>query len=143
MSPEILHFAPDGRSRWAGMGDYLLISPDGRHRVLSRYAGEPPHGDSFHRLQIDGRDFPGHAWGCSFAFSACSRYCVFSWMAQRYERRTAVVDLDRAAYFTLPDYFPDFALQWPTVSCRARAGAQRSYTVSGHEVWTSFVEEQR
>ncbi|MBB2487322.1 hypothetical protein H5407_18970 [Mitsuaria sp. WAJ17] len=140
MSTDVIQFAADGRSRWAGMGDYLLVSPDGRHRLQSLYAGEPPHGDSFHRLHIDGRAFPGHAWGCCFAFSACSRYCVFSWMAQRYERRTVVVDLEQSAYFTLPHYFPDFTLQWPTVVCQASTGARRSYTVSGQEAWISFAE---
>ena len=46
MSSETLQFSEDGHARWAGMGDFVLVSPDQVHRVELIYAGEPPHGDS-------------------------------------------------------------------------------------------------
>lgn len=69
MPPEIIRFAPDGQARWVGMGDFVLVSPDGTHRIDLAYIGEPPHGDSYHRATIDGVAFPGEVWGCLFAFS--------------------------------------------------------------------------
>ena len=108
-----MRFEADGSARWAGMGDFRLISPDGNHTVEIRYAGEPPHGDSYHRVTIDERTFPGFAWGCMFAFSPCSRYTAFSWMAALYERKTVVVDIEHSRYTVLPRYIQDFVFRWP------------------------------
>lgn len=106
-------FEANGLAQWAGMGNYRLIAPDRSHRIEIFYAGEPPHGDSYHRVEIDGRVFPGYAWGCLFAFSPCSRYAAFSWMAVLHERKTVVVDIEEHSYTVLPKYFHDFVLRWP------------------------------
>ena len=47
-----IRFVPDGQARWAGMGDFVPVSPDGTHRVELTYVGEPPHGDFYHRATI-------------------------------------------------------------------------------------------
>ena len=57
-----IQFSDEQTSHWAGMDDFLLISPDGEHRIALCYAGEPPHGDSYHNVAIDDRPFPGFAW---------------------------------------------------------------------------------
>lgn len=63
MKLSLIHFTHDELVQWAGMGDYLLVTPDRNHQLELVYEGEPPHGDSYHNLKIDGRFFPGLAWG--------------------------------------------------------------------------------
>ena len=138
MPSEIIWFASDGQARWVGMGDFVLVSPDEAHRVELTYVGEPPHGDSYHRATIDRAAFPGEAWGCLFAFSVCSRYLVFSWMAKRYERRTVVVDLQDQRYFVLPWYMYHFRVSWPTIVGEGEGSAGKDYTFSGAEAWLSY-----
>ena len=138
MLPEIIRFGPDGRARWAGMGDFVLVSPDQAHRVELIYAGEPPHGDSYHRASIDGVAFPGEVWGGLFAFSACSRHLVFSWMSKRFERRTVVVDLQDRRYFVLPGYIDQFSVRWPAVVGEGKLSAGQEYTFDGGEHWLSY-----
>lgn len=62
---QTLKFDLDSGSQWAGMGDYQLVSPDGEYLINIVYEGEPPHGDSFHRMFIEGRPFPGFVWGAT------------------------------------------------------------------------------
>lgn len=140
MHAEQLRFEPDGKSRWAGMGDYLLVSPDGRHSIAITYVGEPPHGDSYHTVNIDGSALPGYAWGCMYAFSKCSRYCAFSWMKKLYERRTIVVDLQNRTYCTPGFYFHHFEIQWPSILNEDRDKTLSHYTFTGQEVWRTFPE---
>lgn len=134
---EEVRFDADGRARWAGMGDLQLISPDGKHHVEIRYAGEPPHGDSYHRVVVDGRVFPGFAWGCMFAFSSCSRYVAFSWMSRMFERHTVVADMSEAQYAVLPEYIYDFTFQWPKLLGEGRQ-SEESYTFNGSEAWQPY-----
>lgn len=133
-----LRFPSNGGSLWAGMGDFRLISPDGNHVVLLPYEGEPPHGDSFHRVSIDQRIVPGYAWGCMFAFTADSRYLTFSWMPHLYDRRTMVVDVIERAFFVLPEYIYDFRLAWPSIMGSSLHDDGKSYIFSGREAWTSY-----
>ncbi|RYG75159.1 MAG: hypothetical protein EON59_18505, partial [Alphaproteobacteria bacterium] len=95
------------------MADYILATADGKHEIELLYMGEPPHGDSFHALLADGRQLPGYVWGCNFAVSLCSRYLAASWMADLYERRTIVIDLEEHAFVALPVHIPDFMFRWP------------------------------
>jgi hypothetical protein len=127
----------DGASRWAGMANYVLTSPNGHYEVVLPYAGEPPHGDSYHELLIDGVKLPGLVWGCNFAFSADSRFLAASWMAERYERRTIVVDVQQRRYAVLPDYLLDFEFRWP-VLVGVGATAPLSYAFDGREIWVAF-----
>ena len=120
------------------MGDYVLVSPDGVHRIALAYAGEPPHGDSYHRAVIDGRAFPRYVWGCLFAFSSCSRYLVLSWMPARFERRTAVVDLRDQCFLVLPEYIYQFCVRWPAVVGDGKLSAGKQYTFHGNELWHPY-----
>ena len=128
MEPERIQFTESKLHQWAGMGDFILFSPDGKHVVELPYEGEPPHGDSYHRVAIDGRTYPGYAWGCMFAFSPCSRYFAFSAMPRKFERRTAIVDLHAQRYFILPVYLYRFTLRWPTMLGEEGTGSEgKSY----------------
>ncbi|MBB4638178.1 hypothetical protein [Longimicrobium terrae] len=137
MNDRVMPMPGNGDSVWAGMGDYTLIGPDGRHEVSLRYAGEPPHGDSCHELRADGVLLPGLAWGCNFAFTPDGRYFAASWIAERYERRTIIIDLDERRYLVLPIYIYDFRFVWPTL---AGAGdhQQLRYDFHGRERWTPY-----
>ena len=135
---EEMKFAGDGRSRPAGMGDFRLVSPDGEHVVEIRYEGEPPHGDSYHRTTIDGRAFPGHAWGCQFAFSPCSRYVAFSWMPRRFDRRTVVADMREVRYAVPPEYIYDFSFTWPTLTGDGKLSAGQAFVFDGSESWEPY-----
>jgi hypothetical protein len=137
ISPDI-QFTDDGSSKWAGMGDYILVSPNQAHRIELIYAGEPPHGDSFHHGKINGTAFPGYLWGCMFAFSSCSRYAVFSWMLKLYDRQTVVVDIQTKRYFVLPEYLYDFNVHWPSIIGIGKLWSSKQYSFSGHEHWFSY-----
>jgi hypothetical protein len=132
-----IHFPPDGSAEWAGMGDFVLESPDGSHRIELIYEGEPPHGDSYHQGKVDGRPFPGLVWGCLFAFSSCSNYAVFSWMPQKFERHTVVVDLSGKRYFVLPNYIHKFKVLWPEILGEGDSEGRR-FAFSGAEAWKQY-----
>ena len=133
-----LQFPADGSSVWAGMGDFQLVSPDGAHRLDLRYAGEPPHGDSYHSAAIDGRPFPGHVWGCQFAVTGDSHYLAFSWKPSGYERKTVVVDLLAQRYCVLPDYIYDYRFIWPVIHDSAKHDKGVSYHFTGEETWFTY-----
>ncbi len=127
----------DGRV-WAGMGDYRLVSPDGAHVAELTYEGEPPHGDSYHALQIDGRTFPGYAWGCLFAFTADSKHLGCSWMEHLFERKTVVIDLLKQRYFVLPKYIYNFTIDWPRVVGSREHDKGEAYIFTGQETWRAW-----
>lgn len=77
-----IQFTSGGTSRWAGMGDYVLVSPDKRHEVFLRYMGEPPDGDSFHEARIDGVKRRFSLW-LQFCFTGNSQLFAASWMLRR------------------------------------------------------------
>lgn len=88
----------DGTAFWNGMMDCWFRSPNGVHDIRLPYVSEPPFGDSYHDLIIDGHRLPGYAWGAKFAFSSDSRYLALEWMAERWARKTMVVDLPAQRY---------------------------------------------
>jgi hypothetical protein len=133
-----VQFTNDGSARWAGMGDFVLVSPDSQHTIELTYVGEPAHGDSYHRANIDGSAFPGYAWGCMFAFAPSSRFAVFSWMRELFERRTVAVDMQDHRYLVLPEYIYDFVVQWPSIVGRGQSSSSKQYTVMGHEQWAPY-----
>lgn len=133
-----IEFTNDKRHQHVGMGDLLLISPDGRYEIQLMYVGEPPHGDSFHSGFIDGHPYPGFIWGCMFAFSSCSRYFAFSAMPTKYERRTAIVDLDTQSYFVLPQYIYQFRFDWPVIVGDGSISSGISYSFDGLETWNKL-----
>lgn len=61
MEPCNIQFAVDHLCHWASMGDYVLIPPDRSYEITLGYEGEPPHGDSYHVVDIARRPFPGYA----------------------------------------------------------------------------------
>ncbi|WP_240435347.1 hypothetical protein [Ralstonia solanacearum] len=125
----------DGSSRWAGMADVELVMPNGHRPIRLRYAGEPPHGDSYHSIWIDGVRAPGYACGCQFACTMDSRFLAMSWMEKLLDRRTTVFDLADRRYFVLPFYMYDFRFRWPRLESVEASSEGRSYQFDGAEVW--------
>ncbi len=138
MAPCTIQCTADGSSQPAGMDDFMLCSPDGVHRIEIIYAGEPPHGDSYHRVVIDGITFPGYAWGCNFAFSPSSNFAAFSWMAELFERRTVVVDVVGRKYFLLPEYIYNFRFPWPRIVGIGSLSSHKEYSFTGAEQWVAY-----
>jgi hypothetical protein len=136
---EIVSLPADGSSAWAGHRSLLFPSPDGKHEVRATYAGEPPHGDSYHDVAVDGVAFPGHAWGGGFAWSPCSRWFVCGWMAARWERKTIVIDVESQRFFVLPRHLPDFRVHPPVIA--PRSGDGERYVFTGQERWTGYGNE--
>lgn len=134
---ERIDFPADGECRWAGMANYLLVPPDRRHQVTLNYAGEAPHGDSFHTVEVDGARLPGLAWGCDFAFTPDSRYLAASWMPALYDRRTIVVDIEKRLYLVLPLYIRKFRFVWPVLQGVGGA-SPLSFRFDGTQVWSAF-----
>lgn len=119
------------------MGDFDLVTPNGEHHVKIIYWGEPPHGDSFHGISIDGVDLPGYAWGCNFACTDDSRYLAFSWMARPFERITVVADMAERKYVLLPVYMYDFSFRWPRLDCVGE-NSPASFEFAGDEHWLPY-----
>ena len=135
---EVLKLPNDGTCEWAGMGNYQLISPDGSISANITYVGEPPHGDSYHTLSINGKGFPGYVWGCLFAFSTDSRYLVCSWMEMLFERKTVVIDCVDKRYFILPVYIYNFSINWPSVVGADGKWEGLGYKFTGNEAWSNY-----
>jgi hypothetical protein len=134
---EVIRFQDDGASRWLGTQDFHVISPDGNHKLTMRYAGEPPHGDSYHELTADERTVPGWFWGNDVAFGK-SRYFIGSWMAAKFERKTAIVDLELQEICEIPTYLPGkLAVRWPVITSTFQ-GQTTTYVVTGREEWRAF-----
>jgi hypothetical protein len=106
MTTTLDRMAADGTGVWFGYDDFKIHSPDGKVVVLLSYAGEPPHGDSYHQILVNGTRVPGLAWAGTFAWSPCSRYFVVEWMKVKYERKIAVVDVYAERLFILPTRTP-------------------------------------
>ncbi|WJZ79339.1 hypothetical protein QEN71_41655 (plasmid) [Paraburkholderia sabiae] len=118
------------------MGDYVLMPPDRSYEITLQYEGEPPHGDSFHVVEIAGRPFPGYAWGSMFAISECSNFIAFSWMEQKFERLTTVVDVTHSRYFVLPRYIYHPRIEWPSILDATHE--QEGCAFEGTEIWTKY-----
>jgi hypothetical protein len=139
MEPRKIQFTETELSHWAGMGDYVLISPDRSYEVTLQYEGEPPHGDSYHVATVAGRRFPGYAWGCTFSMSACSSFVAFSWMQKKFERLTVVIDVRLGRYFVLPQYIYYPSVKWPSIlDATASERDQQRYVFDGSENWRFY-----
>ncbi|WP_129587790.1 hypothetical protein [Herbaspirillum robiniae] len=122
------------------MGDFVLSTPDGRHEFEFLYVGEPPHGDSYHSIRIDGAPFPGLAWGSPIYISSDSRYVAFSWMAKPIERETIVIDLTDRRYLLLPRYCLNVKILWPNIVDVSIPPYPVVYRIDEQEKWISFPE---
>jgi len=127
-----------GKSIPVGMGDFELLTPNGGHRVQVVYRGEPPHGDSYHDISVDGVAVPGYAWGRNFACTEDGRYLALSWMAKLYDRTTAVIDMAGRKHLVLPAYIYDFAFHWPRLEGVGQLSAHLSYEFVGDERWMTY-----
>lgn len=138
---QTLNIPADGTTVLAGMGSYLLLTPDGQHQLKLTYIAEPPQGESYGSLMIDGVKFPGFAWGALFASSTDSRYVVFDWMQKRFLRETIVVDLSLRCYFVLPQPIRHFGVAWPVIS-GLEEWSEFCYQFTGTENWIAYDIEK-
>ena len=132
-----IKFNNDNLAQWAGMGNYLLISPDGQHKIELKYEGEPPHGDSYHKISVNNRPLPGLAWGCMFAFSSDSNYLALSWMENKFERKTIVIELKYHKFVILPEYIYEMKIEWPSI-IGINNSVKTCYKFTGHEEWKIY-----
>ncbi len=105
---EIIDLFEDNKSIWLGMDDYLIKLKKSNHLIELNYLGEPPHGDSYHQMKIDGVIIQGYFWGCMFLFPVEQNYIVCSWMSKIYERKTIIIDIKQKRYHIFEDYWYDF-----------------------------------
>ena len=115
------------------MGDCLLVTANGRHRILLDYVGEPPFGDSYHRLTIDGARFPGFAWGGLFATTPDGRYFAAGWMPHLYERMMILIDLETARFRRLDILFTTLAFTDRLLICMDVTGKAHRVDVNAGE----------
>lgn len=133
--PEKIVLPNNGEPVYAGMGDYELITPDGKNKINLPYSHEPPFGDSLHNMSVNGIKFPGHVWGCGFAVSYDSNFFVFSWKSIASGRETVVLDIENMRYFRLPQYIYRFRVNWPEVVGFGDLDSGKKYSFSGNEEW--------
>lgn len=115
MSQKIINYQTvycpsNGDSIYGGYGDYCFVSPDRTKNAFLTYLREPPFGDAYGRLAIEGRPFPGYVWGSFFAWSTDSRYFSFAWMQTLYDRKTVIADINTTTFCVLTDYIHDMIL---------------------------------
>jgi hypothetical protein len=80
-SMDKITFDTTGRSLvWWGYADYYFDTPNGGPRVLLSYAGEPPHGDSYHKLTIGAKTIRGFVWSSEIQWSQCRNYFTCDWL---------------------------------------------------------------
>ena len=84
-----IEFEVDGRisAHWA-YGDFYFDVPNSEIKILLPYSGEPPHGDSFHRIIINARTTRGFAWSGYLLWSPCGNFFTCDWlegMGRHYE----------------------------------------------------------
>jgi len=133
--PEKIVLPDNGEPVYAGMGDYELVTPNGKNKISLPYSHEPPFGDSLHNMSVNGVKFPVHVWGCGFAVSSDSNFFVFSWKSLASGRETVVLDIENMRYFRLPQYIYKFRIQWPEIIGFGDLDSGKKYSFSGNEEW--------
>lgn len=98
----------DTDSVWLGMNDYTIDLKLSGHNIVLEYVSEPPHGDSYHRMFIDGVLMRGYVWGCNFLFPLGQEFIVCSWMSKLYERKTVLINIPEKMFYTLEKYWYNF-----------------------------------
>ena len=93
------------------MNDYFINLKKSNHTIELNYVSEPPHGDSYHKMRIDGVTLKGYVWGCMFLFPINQEYIVCSWMEKLYERKTIIINIENKSYHILNEYWYDFRIE--------------------------------
>lgn len=138
MTTIVENVSADGTGVWFGYDDFEIFSPDRRTVVRLRYVGEPPHGDSYHELSVNEARLPGFAWSGLLSWSPCSRYFLVEWMAMKYERKVAMVDVQVRRYFVLPLRTSRRSIVFPDVFDSEQPVGNPVFTVGSNDTWTPF-----
>ncbi len=72
-----------------------------KHDIELKYAGEPPHGDIYYDMYIDGKRIAGYIWAWTIAFPFKQKYIICKWMSKLYERKMIIIDIERLKYFEI------------------------------------------
>lgn len=91
--------------------------------LLLKYVSEPPFGDSYHQLSIDGEEYEGYVWGCNFIFPFKHNFLICSWMSAPYERKTIIINLLTKKKYILPKYYHSFEVRDSSIEFIDTAGA--------------------
>ena len=102
---EIITTSNDYKCQWYGMDDFKIILEKSNHIVELTYKGEPPHGDSYHKMKINDFQVPGLTWGGMYMFPYAQEYIICSWMSKLYERKTIIIDIRNRRYYITKDYW--------------------------------------
>ena len=100
----------DNHSYWLGQIDYKIELSQSKTVLELKYIGEPPHGDSYHKLLINSKQVDGYFWGCNFIFPEKQRYVLCSWMKILFERKTILIDINNMRYSILAQYWYDYKI---------------------------------
>lgn len=79
--------------------------------IFLKYISEPPFGDSYHKLSIDGEEYEGYVWGCNFIFPFKHNFLICSWMSAPYERKTMITNLRTKKKYILEKYYHSFEVR--------------------------------
>lgn len=107
----ITDITDDLQSHWLGMQDFTVNLKLSGITISLSYVGEPPFGDSYHSLSIDGLPVSGYIWGCNFIFPDQQQFMVCSWMEQLYERKTVIIELSTLKLFVTDRYWYDYKVE--------------------------------
>lgn len=97
------------------MDDFSIKLHVSNKILFLKYVSEPPFGDSYHKLSIDGDDYEGYVWGCNFIFPFAQNFLVCSYMSVLYERKTIIINLLTKKNYILPQYYHSFAVKNNTI----------------------------
>ncbi|MBN2879391.1 MAG: hypothetical protein JXN65_07145 [Clostridia bacterium] len=87
-----------------GNGHVIHLSMS-NHVVELKYAGEPPHGDFYYDMYIDGNRIKGYVWAWTIAFPFKQKYIVCNWMSKLYERKTIIIDIEKLKFFEIKGHW--------------------------------------
>ena len=93
------------------MNDFLAKTNNGKHEIFLKYIGEPPHGDSYHEMTIDGNKIAGFVWGCMFVCDENNENLFFQWMEQYIERKLVIYNFKNKKIYVLPTFINKFYIQ--------------------------------
>jgi len=101
----------DCEVHWFGQISFKINLMMSNHTVKLIYVGEPPHGDSYNELYIDDKKMDGYVWGCNFIFPFSQQYIICSWMEDKIERQTIIIDIASLKYIVMDEYWYNYEVK--------------------------------
>jgi len=76
-----------------------------KHDIELKYAGEPPHGDFYYEMDIDGQRIAGYVWAWVISFPFKQKYIVCHWVSRLFERKTIIIDIETLKFIEMDKYW--------------------------------------